>query len=27
VTVVVRDPSTPTKVLFRETSTFDQATG
>jgi type II secretory pathway pseudopilin PulG len=27
VTVVVRDPSTPTTVLFRESSTFDQATG
>jgi Tfp pilus assembly protein PilV len=27
VTVVVRDPASPTKILFRETSTFDQATG
>jgi type II secretory pathway pseudopilin PulG len=27
VTVVVRDPSAPAKTLFRETSTFDQATG
>jgi Tfp pilus assembly protein PilV len=27
VTVVVRDPVNPTKVLFRESSTFDSATG
>jgi type II secretory pathway pseudopilin PulG len=27
VTVVVHDPSAPAKELFRETSTFDQATG
>jgi type II secretory pathway pseudopilin PulG len=27
VTVVVRDPASPMKTLFRETSTFDQATG
>jgi type II secretory pathway pseudopilin PulG len=27
VTVVVRDPSTPTNEPFRESSTFDQATG
>jgi Tfp pilus assembly protein PilV len=27
VTLVVRDAATPTKTLFRESSTFDQATG
>jgi Tfp pilus assembly protein PilV len=27
ITVVVRDPASPTKTLFRESSTFDQATG